>query len=138
MAINPKNPAHRRYLLRFLPTMAAYAVLFTIADTTFRHHHLTDAAAIALALAPALAIVAGIIVVGLYLVEEQDEFQRMLLVRCFLWGMGLTLAFTTVRGFLEMFTPIPKFPLYAVFPLFWLIVAFVQGVHSFYYRSRNE
>jgi hypothetical protein len=132
------TPASRRYLLRFGSTMASYIVLFALAENAFRHHHPTGVGAIALALGPALAIVASIGVVGLYLTEEQDEFQQMRFVRSILWGIGLTLAFTTTRGFLELFTPIDRFPLYAVYPVFWMIVGLTQGAHSWYYRSRNE
>jgi hypothetical protein len=133
-----KNPAQRRYLLRFSPTMASYLILFATADSVFRRHHPVGLAAAALALAPALAIVAGIVVVGIYIGEEQDEFQRALFIRSILWGVGVTLAFTTVQGFLELFTPIQRFPLYAVYPLMWIVVALAQGVQSWFYRSHNE
>jgi hypothetical protein len=131
------NAAQRRYLWRFLATIASYVILFAVADSAFHRQHPTGAIAIALALAPAVAIVASIAVVGLYIAEEQDEFQRFLFIRSVLWGVGLTLAFTTVQGFLELFTPISKFHLYAVYPLFWVITGFAQGLHSWYYRSRK-
>jgi len=138
MSTCAKNPARRRYLVRFASTMSAYVILFAFAQTTFHHRPPTGLAAVALAISPALATLASIVVVGIYIAQEQDEFQRMLFVSSLLWGLGLTLAFTTARGFLELFTPMPKFPLYAVYPLFWTIVGFAGGAHSWYYRSRNE
>ncbi len=118
--------------------MAAYLILLTYAVTQFHHHHPTGAFAIAIALGPALAIIASLVAVGLYIVEEQDEFQRMLFIRSILWGVGLTLAFTTTQGFLELFMPVQKFSLYAVYPLFWVVTGLAQGAHSFYYRSHHE
>jgi hypothetical protein len=128
-----KNPAQRRYLSRFFPSMLAYVLFFSVADYIFHRHHLTGVAAVGLAILPAIAIVASIVVVGLYIAEEQDEFQRMLFIRSILWGVGLTLAFTTTQGFLELFLPVQHFPLYAVYPLFWLINGLAQGVHQWYY-----
>jgi hypothetical protein len=58
--------------------------------------------------------------------EEQDEFQRMVVVRAMLWGIGLTLAITTVWGFIETFANAPHFPLYLVFPLFTSLFGLAQ------------
>jgi fructose-specific phosphotransferase system IIC component len=138
MAAHPKNPARLRYLIRFFTTLAAYVLLFNIADSVFHHHHPTGTAAIALAIAPALAILAGIVVVALYIAEEQDEFQRTLFIRSILWGIAVTLAFTTVHGFLELYTPIQKFPLNSVYRLFWIVVILAQTANAFYYRPRND
>ena len=40
---------------------------------------------------------------GRYLVEEQDEYVRMLLVRQSLWASAFALSIATVWGFLESF-----------------------------------
>jgi hypothetical protein len=133
-----KNAAQRRYLWRFFPTIAAYIAFFSLADYIFHRHHISGVAAVALALAPAIAILGSIVAVGLYIAEEPDEFQRLIFIRSILWGVGGTLAFTTVRGFLELFIPIHTFPLYGVYPLFWVITGLAQGAHEMYYRSRNE
>ena len=39
-------------------------------------------------LLPAIPIIGIIAVVGLYLAEEKDEFQRNLLIQSMLWGLG--------------------------------------------------
>ena len=41
--------------------------------------------------------------IGRYLVEEQDEYVRMLMVRQTLWASGFALSVATVWGFLENF-----------------------------------
>jgi hypothetical protein len=40
---------------------------------------------------------------GRYLIEEQDEYVRMLIVRQSLWAGALALSFATLWGFLESF-----------------------------------
>ncbi|MDP9052462.1 MAG: hypothetical protein M3O31_17345 [Acidobacteriota bacterium] len=133
-----KNLAQRRYLWRIFASMTAYVCFLALAQYLFHHRHPTGAFAIGLALAPALSIIASLVVVGLYIAEEQDEFVRSVFIRSVLWGVGGTLAFTTVRGFLELFTPMDKFPLYAVYPLFWVLTGLAQGAHEMYYRRRDE
>ena len=59
--------------------------------------------AYALAAAPAAPLIGAIAVIGLYLREEQDEFQRAIMVEAALWATGGMLAITTVWGFLETF-----------------------------------
>ena len=56
-----------------------------------------------------LAILPGISVAGVFwaigrlLVEEQDEYQRLMLVRQVLVATGFTLTIVTIYGFLENF-----------------------------------
>jgi hypothetical protein len=61
-----------------------------------------------------------LVVTGLYLSEEKDEFQRELMVQSLLAGIGLTLASTTVWGYLEDFTHAPHLSLVWIFPMFWI------------------
>jgi hypothetical protein len=73
------------------------------------------------AVVPALPILAAIVVVGRYLVEETDEYQRTLLVRAMLWATGATLAVTTIWGFLESFAHVR--PAWAGFPFMLFCIA---------------
>jgi hypothetical protein len=71
----------------------------------------------ALAVLPALPIIAIFVLVGRYLIEEQDEYLRMRMVRQILWATGLTLAATTLWGFLED-AGLPHVPMFYV-SVFW-------------------
>ena len=62
-----------------------------------------DAAAYFVAIFPALPIIGIFGALGRYLVEEQDEYVRMLMVRQALWASGFALSLATVWGFLENF-----------------------------------
>jgi len=74
------------------------------------------------------------VVVGLYLAEEKDEFQRTVLIQSMLWGMGATLAVTSVWGFLENFVQVAHFDLYLVFPLFCFFVGVFTPLVKARYR----
>ena len=52
---------------------------------------------------PALPIIGIFGAIGRYLVEEQDEYVRMLMVRQTLWASGFALSVATIWGFLESF-----------------------------------
>jgi len=70
----------------------------------------------------------------MYLAEEKDEFQRTVLVQSMLWGIGATLAVTSVWGLLENFVSVPHLDLFLVYPLFWAIVGMSAPVLKARYR----
>jgi hypothetical protein len=118
----PKSPAIKRYTSRFTVAMVVYVVLILLVAWTFKSYHPKGLSAYVLAVLPALPIIAMLVVVGLYLAEEKDEFIRNLQVQSMLWGIGGTLAVTTVWGFLEDFVHVPHMDLFLAFPIFWFIV----------------
>jgi len=114
-----KNPAARRYLFRFIPTMVAYVAVLLFVEWYIPRFYPTGALLYGLAVLPAVPIIGIIVVVGLYLAEEKDEFLRNLLIQSMLWGLGAIMVLTTVWGFLQIFTPIHRFQPFMTFPLFW-------------------
>lgn len=123
MTCLPDNAAARRYTRRFIPAMLSYAIGLVLAIETVQHLHLPAPLLYLVALLPALPILATIFIVGLYLTEEQDEFQRNVFIQSILCGLGITLAVTTTWGFLELLAGIPHFQTYLVYPLFWFFAA---------------
>jgi len=95
------STAERRYSRRVIAASIAYAVLLVGEQYALHRAHVSAATGYALAVLPALPIIAIFALVGRYLVEEQDEYLRMRMVRQILWATGLTLAATTLWGFLE-------------------------------------
>lgn len=112
------SPAMRRYLLRFAPAMLAYVVVLSGSILAFENLRPIGPLLWVVAVAPALPIIAVIAIMGLYLMEETDEFQRGMSVQALLWGMGVTLAGATVWGFLENFGLVGHMPTYLAFPVF--------------------
>jgi hypothetical protein len=130
----PQSPATKRYLKRFAIAAAAYLLALFVATRTFRHDHPAGAAAYLLAVLPALPILGMIVVVGVYLAEEKDEFQRNLFIQSMIWSIGATLAVTTVWGFLENFTNATHLQPYLIFPMFAVFVGISTPLLKLRYR----
>lgn len=111
------NPAQRRYLRRFFVGMTAYAVVLFACTWADKRYDPQGAVLFLLSLLPALPLLAVLAVMGIYLAEERDEFIRARLVTSMLGGIGITLAITTVWGFLENGGVVPHFATFLAFPL---------------------
>ena len=80
-----------------------YALFLVGAVYGFKNHLLSGITAYVAAILPALPIIGMFAAIGRYLVDEQDEYVRMLMVRQTLWASGFALSVATVWGFLENF-----------------------------------
>lgn len=87
--------------------MALYLVLLFTSVTLFKNQAISGVAAWALAIAPALPIIGVFWAVMRFLVEETDEFMRLLLVRQCLVATGFCLTIMTVWEFLQNFELVP-------------------------------
>src|SRR4029453_5337308 len=96
-----RTPAWKRYNWRVVWLSLAYVAFLLPAVYGFKHRLVSDALAYAVAILPALPIIGVFAAIGRYLVEEQDEYVRMLMVRQTLWASGIALSFATIWGFLE-------------------------------------
>src|SRR5262249_42136346 len=109
MAIPAAKAAYRRYLKRFVPMMLAYVVLVFGVSWLFDHQQAPGGwAGYALAILPALPIIGVIVIMGLYLVEETDEFMRMRHAMALLSGLGIIMAVCVAWGFLEIYMHVPE------------------------------
>jgi hypothetical protein len=88
----------------------------------FKHQLVPGWAAYLVAILPALPIIGIFAALGRYLVEEQDEYVRMLRVREMLWASGFALSLATVWGFLD------NFQLVGHADGYWLVVAWFFGL----------
>jgi hypothetical protein len=129
-----QNSATRRYLIRFVSTIAAYAVALLFADWALHRFHPTGWLLYALAVLPAIPIIGVIVVVGLYLAEEKDEFQRNLLIQSMLWGLGGILSLTSVWGWLQLYAHVHPFQPFMTFPLFWMFQGIATAALRWRYR----
>lgn len=93
--------AQRRYKRRLAIFALIYLVMIGVMSFTLRTYDPTPTIRTLVALGPALAVVGMLWAVGRLIVEEQDEFLRMLVIRQSLIATGLTLCAATVWGFLE-------------------------------------
>src|SRR5436305_11328430 len=97
------SPALKRYNWRVVWLTLFYAVLLIAATYCFKLRLVSGALAYSVAVLPALPIIGIFGAIGRYLVEEQDEYVRMLMVRQTLWASGVALSAATIWGFLESF-----------------------------------
>jgi hypothetical protein len=102
-----KSPAMKRYVLRLFGLMTIYIASLFTAVTLFRSGEVTGVFAWTLAIAPALPVIGVFWAVMRFLVEEPDEFIRMLLVRQCLVATGFCLTVMTIWEFLQNFDLLP-------------------------------
>ena len=98
-----RSAATRRYNRRVILASAAYALFLFMAVYAFKHELVSGPLAYLVALLPGLAVSAIFVAIGRLLVEEQDEYVRMLMVRQTLWATGIALTAATIWGFFENF-----------------------------------
>jgi hypothetical protein len=106
MAIN-WTPATRRYTRRLAVLMVFYIGFIWLAGYLFRHYPPHGLLAYALAVLPALPIIGVIATIMRLLVEETDEYVRMLFVRQALFATGFCLTIMTVWEFLQNYDLVP-------------------------------
>ncbi len=102
-----KSPAIRRYVIRIAALMSFYLVALLGASFVFRANLVSGPAAYVLAIIPALPIIGVFWAVMRLLVEEPDEFMRLLLVRQTLIATGFCLTVMTIWEFLQNFDLVP-------------------------------
>lgn len=98
-----RTQAWKRYNWRVLWLSLLYATFLITAVYGFRHKLVTGSFAYAVAILPAIPIIGIFAAIGRYLMEERDEYVRMLMVRQTLWASGFALSAATIWGFLENF-----------------------------------
>jgi hypothetical protein len=102
-----RSPATRRYLIRVIVLMTIYLVTLFIAVRAFRTDAISGVPAYALAILPALPVIGVFWAVMRLLVEEPDEFIRLLHVRQSLFATGFCLTVMTIWEFLQNFDLVP-------------------------------
>jgi hypothetical protein len=98
-----RTSAWKRYNWRVIWLSLLYAGFLLGAVYGFKHDLIPNALKYVVAILPALPIIGIFGAIGRYLVEEQDEYVRMLMVRQTLWASGFALSAATIWGFLESF-----------------------------------
>lgn len=129
------NPVQRRFMVQMWIVAGSCILLALVTALSFRLAHPGGLLVYPLAVLPALPIVFALVATGTYLAEETDEFQRSLLIQSLLGGIGVTLATTTVWGYLEHFVhSTPHFDAIWVYPIFWFASGLSYPVVRMRYR----
>jgi hypothetical protein len=117
-----RTPAWKRYNWRVIWLSLLYVAFLLPAVYGFKHQIIPDAVKYVVAILPALPIIGIFGAMGRYLVEEPDEYVRMLMVRQSLWATGFALSCATIWGFLD------NFGLVGHADGYWIVVAWFFGL----------
>jgi hypothetical protein len=127
------SPARKRYNKHVLILSAVYGVTLTLVLSAFARHVISGPLAYLVGILPALPIIGIFLAVGRYLVNERDEYLRMLMVRQSLIASGFMLSVASAWGFLESVDLVPHVDAYYAAILWFLglgVGAIVNKVQS--------
>jgi len=116
------SPAWKRYNWRLIWLSLLYALFLLPAVYGFKHQLIPGGLKYLVAVLPALPIIGIFGAMGRYLVDEQDEYVRMLMVRQTLWASAFSLSIATVYGFLSNFGLVGRADGY------WMVVLWFFGL----------
>lgn len=117
-----RTPAWKRYNWRIIWLSLLYVAFLLPAVYGFKHQLVPSSLIYLVAILPAVPIIGIFAAMGRYLVEERDEYVRVLMVRKILWASGLTLSVATIWGFLDNFRLVGHADGY------WLLVVWFFGL----------
>ncbi|MHA6717927.1 hypothetical protein ACX40Y_00625 [Sphingomonas sp. RS6] len=132
------TPAARRYVKRFIPTMIAYVVAVIGASLAVDRIEPAGVALVVLSILPALPILALLVVIGLYVREETDEYLRQRIVTAMLIGIGAVLAVASVLGFLQIYRAIGQVDVFWAFPVWCGVWGLAQCIMTWRDRVGAE
>ena len=124
-----KNPAHRRYGIRMAVLSLAYVASVFLAASFIPDGSPPTVLSIGLALVPGVAVLGFIWAIGRLLIELDDEYLRLLEVQKFIVATGVLLALASLWGLLELFTTVPRVPVFYAFPV-WCGGLFVGQLYN--------
>ena len=108
------NAPAKRYLQRLAISMALYMLTLFAAVHFVGRHIVTGPAAYLLAILPGICVCGVFWAVGRLIIEQDDEYQRMLLVRQTLVATAFALSLATIWGFLESVGLVPHIDAYFI------------------------
>lgn len=122
-----KGKASQRYLARTALVMAFYLITLFLAENLIEDRGVTGPLAVFLALLPGLSFAGVVWIFGGLIVEEKDEFYRLLYVRQGLIATAISFTLAAVWGFLETYKivePVAAF----WWPTIWCIGIGIGGI----------
>jgi len=120
--IENKSTAIHRYKKRLMILMPLYLVFLFSGEYLMEGNYISGVAAYGLALLAGLPVAGMFWAIAMLLIEETDEFLRMLMVRKALIASGITMAAATIWGFLE------NFELVAHIDSYWWAILWFGGM----------
>jgi xanthosine utilization system XapX-like protein len=132
------TPASRRYQQRMLVTMLLYLAVTLGVVTIVKHAHPHGWLLYAIALVPALPMLAMMGALGVYLQEEKDEYIRLITMRSLLAGTAVLLAVLVVNDVLRSISGTAALPAFTGWVVFFVAFGAAQGVQTMRNRVRDD
>lgn len=119
-------------------SMAGFAgVMWGISNFVERHH--PDGAELyVLAALPSIPIFSVMLIFGIYLRKEEDEFQRFVMVKSMLWAIAVTLGVSWFTGMLRGVGGMRSSPPFLEFAVFWIAFGAAQAVQVIANRVKQD
>ena len=137
-ALNSSTAARRRYKQRVRIALTLYVVSVLTTALYVKHGSPQGWLLYTIALVPAAAVIATIALIGRYLQEETDEYQRMVTTRALLAGTAALLGVAVVSDFLRLFTPVGTLPPLSTYVIFMVTFGLAQYVQSVQDRGGDD
>lgn len=118
-----KTPAVRRYMRVHVALSVLYVGLVALASWFIPDDAAPSPWVIFWALLPGLVVVGWIWNTGRFYLELEDEFLRLLEIRKAMVATALTLGICGGWGLIELFSTVPRLPVFFVFPIWCLGLA---------------
>ena len=129
------NAAKRRYQQGSAGVMISYlGFVFASHMSVDRWHPQGWRLYLAAAL-PTLPILCFAYIVGRYLREEHDDYQRDVVIRGMLWGAAVVLCLTVFSGFLRNYGWQGSLPPFTEFMVFWVVAGIVKMAYHLTNRT---
>jgi hypothetical protein len=132
------TPAGKRYQRRVMVTMSLYVAVLFAAVRLVKHAHPHGWLLYAIALVPALPILATLGALARYLQEEKDEYVRLITMRSLLVGSAALLTVLVVNDFLRAISGAEAIPPFSSWVIFFVAFGVAQAVQTMRDRVRDD
>ena len=132
------TPASKRYQRRVMVTMSLYVAVLFAAVLIVKHAHPHGWLLYAIALMPAVPVLAMMGSLALYLQEEKDEYLRLITMRSLLVGTAAILGVLVVNDFLRSISGMGAIPPFSSWVIFFAAFGVAQAVQTRRDRVRDD
>jgi len=130
--------AAKKYRRTVAAEMAVFLVIAFAVSHFVKVHTLSAVELYLLAALPSIPILGVLIAMGIYLQEEEDEYERYVTVRCLLWAAAVMVALSAFLSILRGFAGREPAPPFTEFVLFWLVMGAAKAYYDFQGRVKDH
>jgi hypothetical protein len=130
--------AARRYRRTVVLEMIAFLVITWAVSHFVKVHNLSGIELYVLAALPSIPVLGVLFAMGIYLQEEEDEYERYITVHSLLWGAAAMVALSAFLSILRGFAGRDPAPPFTEFICFWLVMGAAKAWYDFQGRVKHH